>query len=122
VLDDPDIQAVMIGSETSRHAELVVSAAQAGKHILLQKPMALTLEECDRMIAAADRAGIVLALAFQMRHDPANIKIRELIQAGALGRIAVVRRRHCIGVLLSRDFINSPHSRWHIEADKNKGM
>lgn len=121
VLDDPDVQAVMIGSETSRHAELTVAAAEAGKHILLQKPMALTLEDCDRMIAAADKAGVVLALAFQMRHDPANIKMRELVQSGALGKVGVVRRRHCIGVLFMDSFINGP-TRWHIEADKNKGM
>lgn len=121
VLGDPDVQAVMIGSETSRHAELVVAAAQAGKQILLQKPMALTLEDCDRMIAACDRAGVTLAMAFQMRHDPANRKIRELVQAGELGDIAILRRRHCIGVLLVDSFVNGP-SRWHIQAETNKGM
>ncbi|HOZ49114.1 MAG TPA: Gfo/Idh/MocA family oxidoreductase [Candidatus Hydrogenedentes bacterium] len=121
VLDDPNIQAVMVGSETSRHAELCVAAAQAGKHILCQKPMALSLGDCDAMIAAASRAGVVLALAFQMRHDPANIRMREWVQSGELGRIAVVRRRHCIGVLFMESFIHGP-THWHIEADKNMGM
>lgn len=121
VLDNPDVQAVMVGSETSRHAELCVAAAQAGKHILCQKPMALSLEQCDAIIDAVNRAGVQFAVAFQMRHDPANIKIRELVQSGALGRIAVVRRRHCIGVLLSEGFVNGP-THWHIEADKNMGM
>lgn len=121
VLDDRDVQAVVIGSETSRHAELVVATARAGKHILLQKPIALTLEDADRMIEACDRAGVVLAMAWQMRHDPANQKIRELVQAGELGHIAIVRRRHCIGVLLMDSFVNGP-THWHIEPDKNKGM
>lgn len=121
VLGNPDVQAVIVGSETSRHAELCVAAAQAGKHILCQKPMALSLEDCDRMIAAAGNAGVVLALAFQMRHDPANIKMRELVQSGELGKIAVVRRRHCIGVLLDEGFVNGP-THWHVEADKNMGM
>ena len=121
VLDDPDVQAVMVGSETSRHAELCVAAAEAGKHILCQKPMALSLEDCDRMAAAAQKAGVMYAVAFQMRHDPANIRMREIVQSGELGKIAVVRRRHCIGVLFSESFINGP-THWHIEADKNMGM
>jgi predicted dehydrogenase len=79
VLNDPNIQAVMIGSETSRHAELCIAAARAGKHILCQKPMAMSLAECDRMMAAVDKAGVRFAMAFQMRHDPANIRIREIV-------------------------------------------
>ncbi|HPC18098.1 MAG TPA: Gfo/Idh/MocA family oxidoreductase [Candidatus Hydrogenedentes bacterium] len=121
VLDDPNVQAVMVGSETCRHAELCIAAARAGKHILCQKPMALSLEDCDRMIAAAEKAGVMLAVAFQMRHDPANIRMREIVQSGELGRIAVIRRRHCIGVLLMESFVNGP-THWHIEADKNMGM
>ena len=121
VLNNRDVQAVIVGSETNRHAELCVAAAGAGKHILCQKPMALTLAGCDRMIDEAARAGVTLAMAFQMRHDPANVKIRELVQSGALGRIAVARRRHCIGVLLMDDFVNGP-TRWHLDPEKNMGM
>ena len=121
VLDDPNVQAVIVGSETSRHAELCVAAARAGKNILCQKPMALSLDDCDLMIDAADKAGISLGIAYQMRHDPANIKMWEILQSGELGSICVVRRRHCIGVLLMDSFINGP-THWHIEAEKNRGM
>lgn len=121
VLDDPSVQAVMIGSETSRHEELAIAAARAGKHILLQKPMAFTLGACDRIIAAVEKAGIHFSMAFQMRHDPANIRIREIVQSGVLGDIAMIRRRHCIGVLLVDAFVNGP-THWHVEAEKNKGM
>lgn len=121
VLADDNIQAVIVGSETSRHASLCVAAAEAGKHILCQKPMALTLEDCDRMIAAAKKAGVSFAMGFQMRHDPANIRIREIVQSGELGAIAVVRRRHCIPCLLDPNFVSGP-TRWHTEADKNLGM
>ena len=121
VLDDPAVQAVMIGSETSRHAALCIAAAEAGKHILLQKPMAMTLEECDRMNASAAAHGVTLAMAWQMRHDPANIKMRDLVQSGALGTIGVVRRRHCIPVLFNAEFINGP-TNWLVRAETNIGM
>lgn len=121
VLGHPEVQAVMIGVETNRHEELAVAAAQAGKHILLQKPLAFTLEACDNIIAAVSRAGIHFTVAFQMRHDPANRRIREVVQSGALGPVAVVRRRHCIGCLLDPNFVTG-WTKWHTEADKNKGM
>jgi len=121
VLGDPGVDAVVIGSETCYHEALAVAALRAGKAVLLQKPMALTIDACDHMIAAAEESRAPFALAFQMRHDPANIKIRELVQAGALGDIAIVRRRHAIPVCLMKEFIDGP-SRWHLEADKNKGM
>jgi predicted dehydrogenase len=121
VLEDGEVEAVIVGSETSRHAELCVAAAEAGKHILCQKPMALSLADCDRIIDAVDQARVMFAMAFQMRHDPANLKMREIIRSGDLGAIAVVRRRHCIPCLLDEGFVNGP-THWHIEADKNLGM
>ena len=121
VLNDPDVDAVIIGSETCYHEEHVVAAARAGKHILLQKPMALTLESCDRMLEAAEQSGIRLALAFQMRCDPANQCIKDIVDSGVLGKIGLVRRRHCIGVCLSPDFVNGP-SQWHLSREMNKGM
>src|SRR5688500_6078924 len=53
-----DIDAVIVTSETNKHPDLCVAAAEAGKHILLQKPMALSLEGCDRIIEAVDKAGV----------------------------------------------------------------
>jgi predicted dehydrogenase len=121
VLNDPDVHAIMVGSETNRHGELCVAAANAGKHILCQKPMALSLEECDDMIAAAEKNHVMLAIAFQMRHDPANIQMKAIVESGELGPICVMRRRHCIGALLVPSFVNGP-THWHIEAEKNMGM
>lgn len=121
VLENPDVQAVIIGSETCYHADLCVAAAHAGKHILLQKPMALTLEDCDRMLSASEEAGVRLDMAFQMRCDPVNIKMREIVHSGELGAICMIRRRHCIPCLLDPNFINGP-THWHLEAEKNLGM
>lgn len=121
VLNNPDIQVVIVTCETNRHAEMVVAAAAAGKHILCQKPMALTLADCDRMIAACDKAGVQFGMAYQMRHDPSNQKMKELVDAGVLGKIGLLRRRHCIPVLFSDSFVNGP-TRWHYDPLKNMGM
>jgi predicted dehydrogenase len=121
VLHDPQVQAVIITCETNRHAEMVVAAASAGKDILLQKPMALTLADCDRILSATDKAGVRLAMAYQMRHDPVNIKMKELIAEGTLGKIGLFRRRHSINVLFSESFVTGP-TRWHIDPAKNMGM
>src|SRR5579884_1116243 len=87
VLGRKEIDAVIVTSETNKHADLCVAAAEAGKHILLQKPMALTLEECDRIIAAVDRAGVTLQMAFQMRCDPVNQRMKQMIEDGTLGKV-----------------------------------
>jgi len=121
VLNDPDIQGVIVTCETNRHPEMAIAAAEAGKHILCQKPMALTLEDCDRMAEAAEKAGVKFMMAYQMRHDPSNIKIKEIVESGVLGQISLLRRRHCIPVLFNEAFVNGP-TRWHIEPDKNMGM
>ncbi len=121
ILARPDIDCFMVASETNRHADLVIAALEAGKAVLLQKPMAITLEDCDRIIDAVDRTGQWFSMAFQMRCDPQNIKMKELIEAGAIGRIGAIRRRHCIPVLFSKAFVEGP-SKWHISAEANKGM
>lgn len=121
VIADPAIDAVIVTCETNRHAEFVDRAAAAGKHVLLQKPMATTLADCDRIIDAVNQSGIKFGMAFQMRHDPVNQKIKELVDAQAVGKIAVIRRRHCIGVLLNPSFFNGP-TRWHVDPVANVGM
>lgn len=121
VLEDPRVDAVIITTETNRHAEFVERAAAAGKTILCQKPMATTLEDCDRIIAAVRSSGVRFAMAYQMRHDPVNQKIKELLAAGAVGKVSVVRRRHAINVLFSPDFVNGL-TRWHFDPVANVGM
>lgn len=93
-LAHPGLEAVVIGAETSMHAEMVEKAAAAGKAIALQKPLALTVAQADRIVAAVDRHRVPFTLAWQMRVDPQNIAIKELIDGGALGDLFMVRRRH----------------------------
>ena len=115
-----DIDAVFVTSPTNRHAEHVVAAARAGKHVLLQKPMALTLEDCDAIIDVVKETGVKFSMCYQMRCDPINIKIKELLDEGAVGNVAIVRRRHAIPALLSPDFAKPGN--WHIDPVQNMGM
>lgn len=121
LIDNPAIQAVFVTCETNRHAEMVEAAARAGKHILCQKPLALTLADCDRIIQVVKETGVKFMMAHQMRHDPSNQKIKEVLDAGGLGRISLLRRRHAIPVLFNENFVNGP-TRWHIDPVKNMGM
>jgi predicted dehydrogenase len=121
LLANEQIQAVIVTCETNRHAEMILAAAAAGKHILCQKPLALSLADCDRIITAVQGTGIKFQMAYQMRHDPSNQRIKELVSSGALGRIGLLRRRHCIPVLFNPDFYLGP-TRWHVDPQKNMGM
>ena len=115
-----DIDAVFVTSPTNRHAEHVIAAAQAGKHILLQKPMALSLEDCDAIIRAVQDAGVMFSMCYQMRADPVNQKMKALLDEGAVGRVFLVRRRHAIPALLNPDFARPDN--WHIDPAQNMGM
>jgi len=113
-----DISAVVIAAETSKHAELVEQAAAAGKAIVLQKPMAMTLAEADRIVDAVARHDARFTMAWQMRVDPQNIAMRDLIASGKLGRLFMVRRRHG---LATHHFDNFGSS-WHADRQLNRGM
>ena len=121
VVNNKEIDSVIVTCETNRHAEMVAAAASAGKHILCQKPMALTLEDCDKIAEDVEKSGVKFMMAHQMRRDPANIRMKELIESGDLGKIGLLRRRHCINVLFNEAFVTGP-SRWHIDPEKNMGM
>lgn len=95
-LEDPTVEAVSICLPHALHAPSAVAAAEAGKHILCEKPIAATLEEADRMIAAAERAGVILMIAENVRYEPLYRKVRELLDEGAIGRPALLQMtREC---------------------------
>lgn len=118
LLGRDDIGGVVIAAETSMHAELCEKAAGAGKAIVLQKPMALTLPEADRIVSAVEAAGVPFTMAWQMRVDPQNIKMKELITGGAMGKVFMVRRRHGLGMCLNPDFADS----WHVTPKYNRDI
>jgi len=87
VLDRDDVDAVIVTTANNLHAPLTIQALDAGKHVMVQKPMALTLAEADAMIAAADRAGKQLMVSFFEFFHPAFKRAKELVDAGTIGEV-----------------------------------
>ena len=90
MLADPAVDVVYVASPNALHCEQTLKAAAAGKHVLVEKPMALGVEECQLMIDACKSAGVKLGVGFHLRSHPAHQRIRELIASGGLGEIALV--------------------------------
>ena len=87
LLSDPEIDAVSVCTTNATHADMAVAALKAGKHVLCEKPMATSLEDCERMVQAARESGRVLMIGQNQRLAAAHVKARELIEQGAIGRL-----------------------------------
>ncbi len=96
LIDDPDVEAVIVSTPTDTHRDYTVAAAEAGKHVLCEKPMARNREECRQMIAACQKAGVKLAIAYRRRMFPQVVEAKRLIAAGAIGT-PVCTRTHYSG-------------------------
>ena len=91
LLADPDVDAVYVPLPNHRHLEWTLAAARAGKHVLCEKPLALTVAEAEEMVAACADAGVVLMEAFMYRLHPSWIAVRELLASGRIGRLQAVQ-------------------------------
>jgi predicted dehydrogenase len=87
----PDIDAVLISTPHAQHAPQAIAAARRGKHILLDKPMATTIEECDQILEAVRRAGVKLMIMFGQRFRICNIEAHRLIHEGAIGKVRMIQ-------------------------------
>ena len=87
LLDRKDIEAVDIATQPNSHRDIVIAAAEAGKHILVEKPMSLTVIEADEMIEAAKNAGVRLHVAYHLRWAPQFEKMKQLVESGILGTL-----------------------------------
>jgi myo-inositol 2-dehydrogenase / D-chiro-inositol 1-dehydrogenase len=88
----PDVDLVCVGAPNWLHRDIVVAAAQAGKHVICEKPLARTLQEADEMIAACRSAGVKLMYAEEICFAPKYVRAKELADEGALGEVYLVRQ------------------------------
>ena len=98
LLGDARVDGVFVCSPNALHAEHVIEAARAGKHVLCEKPMATTIADAVRMVQACRSAGVKLGVAFNLRLHPAHIRARQIVAAGALGRVVVAQGQWAFGV------------------------
>lgn len=91
LIDDPAIDVIYNPLPNHLHAEWSIRALRAGKHVLCEKPLALTVEEVDAMAAAAKESGRVLAEAFMYRHHPQTLKVQEMVRSGQLGKLQLIK-------------------------------
>jgi len=97
MLEDPALDVLYVATPNNLHAEQTIMAAKAGKHVYCEKPMALTVAECERMIKACNDNKVKLGIDFQNRFHPAHVEARRLIQSGEAGEVNVVKAQYAHG-------------------------
>ena len=117
LLADDETQAVYLATPVYLHAEQTVKAAEAGKHVLCEKPMALSVAECSEMIAACKANGVRLGVAYYRHFYPLIDRVKEIIASGEIGKVSVAQMN-------AFEFFNPPvgHPRyWLLEKTKSGG-
>ena len=89
MLADPAVDVVTIGTPSGAHMEPAVAAARAGKHVIVEKPLEITLRRCDRIIRECEKAGVVLSTIFPSRFHESSIEMKRALDAGRFGRLTV---------------------------------
>lgn len=104
----PDLDLVVVGVPNHLHCAVAVDAARAGKHVVMEKPLCLSLAEADRMIAAARAAGVKLMYAEELCFAPKYVRVKQLLDSGALGRPTLLKQSE------KHDGPHAPHF-WDVE-------
>ena len=106
MLADPDIDAVSIVTMWDQHTEPTIAALEAGKHVFLEKPMASTVEDCGKIIAAAKRSRGILQVGHICRFNPRYRMAKQAIEAGRIGKIVAMSSRRNIPALWTTEILN----------------
>lgn len=117
LVKDDEVDAVYIATPVYLHAPQTIAAAEAGKHVLCEKPMAMNAAECDEMIAACEASGVKLGIAYYRRFYPVLARVRELLASGELGRPVVAQ----INSFEYVDMAADDPRHWFLEKAKNGG-
>jgi len=107
-LSHPKVEAVYIATNNSTHAEYSMRAARAGKHVLCEKPMASTVEDCQRMIEACRSSQVRLMIAYRKYFEPASLALKKLVTSGKLGRLKLMHSAFTI-------FLGPKAPAWHFD-------
>jgi len=112
LLRDPAVEMVSITAPNRLHAQMTIDAAAAGKHVVCEKPLCVTLEEADAMLDACARAGVLLLYAEELFFAPKYLKAKQMADEGAFGRVHLVKQseKH-----------NGPHSPWFWDVNQSGG-
>lgn len=116
LLGDPSVDAVAIATPHHLHEEIAVAAAEAGKHILIEKPMAHSAKACDAIISAAETAGIKLLVGHIAHFSLPSIRAREILTSGTLGRPVLGNSR------LIKLWMEENRRSWHLSPETGGGM
>ncbi len=111
ILTDPSIDVVAIVTAPSTHAEIAVACMDAGKHVFIEKPIALTMDDYDRILAARDRTGKSASIDHIMRFNPLLISLKSVVDSGALGKL----RRADIENYAQDETMDPSHWFWNID-------
>lgn len=106
LLNDPEIDVIYNSLPNHLHKEWTIKALRAGKHVLCEKPIALTLDDLDAMSQAAQETGKVLAEAFMYRHHAQTLKVKEVVDGGELGKIQLIKGAFTYTIRSEEDYRN----------------
>jgi predicted dehydrogenase len=112
MLSDPDLEMVTITAPNRLHCQMTLDIAAAGKHVVCEKPLCMTLEEADQMVEACSRAGVLLLYAEELFFTPKYVKAKEMADQGAFGHVYLVKQseKHY-----------GPHADWFWDVDQSGG-
>jgi predicted dehydrogenase len=112
MLKESDIEMVTIAAPNCLHAQMALDCAQAGKHIVCEKPLAMTIEEGEAMLDGAKRHGVLLMYAEELFFTPKYVRAKEMADAGAFGKVYLVKQS---------EMHSGPHSAWFWDVNRSGG-